>query len=528
MLRTRSLLLAGLAVLTAASASSAAELAGNWKLSFFEEAHPITFGLVKFEAKGGKLAATLLAVNSKRVPEGGAIEDTSVAGDRLRFTFRVKNQDILFEGTLPRDGSKQMVGSLAIGRQVVPARLEPTRLTSLDPVEVARDILSEPNPGPGVFDRALEQLAEAPEKKGKPDDVRELAERLHKLAEPYGPRWQREVALRIARGLVDEDGYEAVAVEFARRAERLLDAKERPAVQFRILNTLESALKRAGRADEAKQVGARLDKIPLEVETTPFAGRKGKSDRAVLVELFTGAQCPPCVAADLAFDGLGKTYKPAEVVLLQYHVNVPRPDALANPDTEARMEYYGEQVKGTPHVLFDGNPGAPGGGGLDEGEEKYREYRDVIDPLLDKPSLAELQVSAVRKGDEVQVRAKVSGLEKPGDKVRVRFALVEQTIRYAGTNGMRVHHHVVRALPGGPEGKALTARASEVSASVNVQDLRKRWGKYLDDVAKEGEFPSTDRPMDFKNLRIVAFVQNDATQEILQAVQAEVRDAGSE
>ena len=51
----------------------------------------------------------------------------------------------------------------------------------------------------------------------------------------------------------------------------------------------------------------------------------------VLVELFTGAECPPCVAADLAFDALGKTYKPTDVVLLEYHLHIPGPDALTNP-----------------------------------------------------------------------------------------------------------------------------------------------------------------------------------------------------
>ena len=54
---------------------------------------------------------------------------------------------------------------------------------------------------------------------------------------------------------------------------------------------------------------ARADKVPF-IAVKPFAGRKGKSDRAVLVELFTGAQCPPCVAADMAFDALPQTYKP--------------------------------------------------------------------------------------------------------------------------------------------------------------------------------------------------------------------------
>ena len=53
-------------------------------------------------------------------------------------------------------------------------------------------------------------------------------------------------------------------------------------------------------------------KSALNFKTEKFAGRKGKSTRAVLVELFTGAQCPPCVASDMAFDGLEKTYAPGD------------------------------------------------------------------------------------------------------------------------------------------------------------------------------------------------------------------------
>ena len=53
------------------------------------------------------------------------------------------------------------------------------------------------------------------------------------------------------------------------------------------------------------------------------------------MELFTGAQCPPCVAADVAFDVLEKTYKPADLVLIQYHLHIPGPDPLTNAASEA-------------------------------------------------------------------------------------------------------------------------------------------------------------------------------------------------
>src|SRR5262249_51347994 len=155
-----------------------------------------------------------------------------------------------------------------------------------------------------------------------------------------------------------QEGLAAIAVEQARRAERLLEPRDKVGVQMQTLRLLAAALKKAGKTDEAKEVEARLDKLDVSVKAEKFAGRKGASDRAVLVELFTGPQCPPCVAADLAFDALGKTFKPAEVVLLQYHVHIPGPDALTNPGTIARLRYYGDEVEGTPTILFNGKPGA--------------------------------------------------------------------------------------------------------------------------------------------------------------------------
>ena len=128
-----------------------------------------------------------------------------------------------------------------------------------------------------------------------------------------------------------------------------------------MLETLAAALDKDGKADEAKEVRARLKKTNLD-KPEPFAGRKGKSDRVVLVEMFTGAECPPCVAADKAFDALGKTFKPSDVILLQYHLHIPGPDPLTNPDSISRSRFYKDAVDGTPSILMNGKPGPDGGG----------------------------------------------------------------------------------------------------------------------------------------------------------------------
>ncbi len=80
------------------------------------------------------------------------------------------------------------------------------------------------------------------------------------------------------------------------------------------------------------------------------------------MELFTGAQCPPCVAADVAFDALLQTYKPTEFIGLQYHLHIPGPDPLTNNDSEERQKYYGSAIRGTPSTFFNGKarPAAAG------------------------------------------------------------------------------------------------------------------------------------------------------------------------
>jgi hypothetical protein len=229
------------------------------------------------------------------------------------------------------------------------------------------------------------------------------------------------------------------------------------------------------------------------------------------------------VAADLAFDAVEKTYRPSEVVLLQYHLHIPGPDPLTNKDTEARQMYYDEQIEGTPTAFFNGKPAAPGGGGLEDAQGKYKEYRAVIDPLLETSAKAKVQANAVRKGNRIDISAEVTDVEQQGDKVRLRLALVEDQVRYTGGNNLRFHHRVVRAMPGGVEGLALKEKSGKQSVTVNLDELRKSLSAYLDAYAERKSFPNDQRPMDFKNLSVVAFVQNDETKEILQAVQVEVR-----
>jgi hypothetical protein len=511
--------LAGVLLLPGGARAAEEAPAGTWKLTFAAPGRPpSSLWLVKLQRDGEKWTGTIAAVG-EGVPKESSVEDVRVNGDKLSFTLKIPRQTLSFEGKLTKLDAKKILGSLGFGPQAIPAFLEATTLKSLESYEVNKEIINKPEPGIEIFGAAIGLLQEATAKKAKPEEVRGWVEKASKAAELYGARWQRELAFAFAQILMDQEGFASVAVEQARKAERLMDPGAQPGAQLRVLNVLAKALKKAKKDDEAKEVEARIAKVEI-VKAEAFAGRKSKSERVVLVELFTGAQCPPCVAADLAFDGLAKTYKPTDVVLLQYHLHIPGPDPLTNADTEARQKYY--QVQGTPSIYFSGKPEVPGGGSFDEAPELYKKYRAVIDPLLEETTKIKLKVAAKRKGDKIDITAEVADLEKPGEKIRLRLALVEEEVQYTGGNTLKTHHHVVRDLPGGAAGFALKEKSAKQTATVDLKELRAKLTKYLDDYAKEEDFPSKDRPLALKDLRVVAFVQNDQTKEVIEAAEVKV------
>ena len=89
---------------------------------------------------------------------------------------------------------------------------------------------------------------------------------------------------------------------------------------------------------------------------------------------------------------------------------------------------------------------------------------------------------------------------------------------------MPAHHLVVRALPGGPVGIPVKDKMGKATVTVDLDELRKKLGKYLEDFTKEaGPFPGKMPSLDLKNLHLVAFLQDEKTREVLQAVQVDIK-----
>jgi hypothetical protein len=550
-----------------------------------------TAAIVKLKIDAGKAAGELVA-GSPRLKKV-VLKSAVLEGKTLRIVLQGGNAEMVFETTVSNDIGKRLPGVMSINGTLYPAWMEATKDTAIDlqaslrpidcpPLQEARTLSSKPlslrlqaqktkdaekkkdlqkkaaeadavakketprlyrevlakhADSPAVFDAALSLIRTAQSNDAKADDVKGWATTAIDAGKVYGPRWQTEYTAQVAVALLAQDNFSALAVDYARKADRTLLPQSSAADQMRVVTLLTKALRKTGKEDEAKTFDGRIAKLdaildreylatmpPFKGET--FAGRKAKSDRVVFMELFTGAMCPPCVAADLAFDGLQKTYKPSELVLIQYHMHIPGPDPLTNPDTEARWKFYGSALRGVPASLFNGKPAASGGGGIANAEDKYNAYREVIDPLLEEPGAVRLSASAQRKGDTIDINVRVTRLTEPGSNKKLRILLAEESIGYAGSNKIRFHHNVVRAFPGGVAGLELNDANSTHQASINLGQLRGGLTKYLDDFQTKNPtrpFSNPARPMAMEHLRVIAFVQDDSTKEILQAVQVEVK-----
>ena len=499
---------------------------GTWKATLTIFPSEISLFLIKITEKDGKLEGK---VEASPVPDFAKAEVEDIKATDSSVTVKVKGSSDgpTFNFTVtPGKDEKKLLGTCDFGRGPMFARLEKTEDTKIEPADAQK-------PVEGFQD--LRQAVQKTDAKEKGEALKKIVEKNADSVLGYYARLELITALA-ASGASSED-IKAEADKAAKLAESYNPVMKKTALEQANANEVKglksyvSALKKDGKTEELKTAEPRLAKIEKELDEAylktavpfkaePFKGRKDKSDRVVLYELFTGSECPPCVAADVAFDALAESYKPTDVVFLEYHLHIPRPDALTNKASEERGQFY--DIPGTPAAFIDGKEGPHQGGGKANSEAKYKEVVSAFADELGKQPQAKLNLTATHKGDAIEIVADASDVKEPGENVKLRVVLVEEVVRYPGGNGQRFHHHVVRAFPGGVEGMTLKEATGKQNVKVNVKDLAKDLNDYLNEYGKKVRFAFEDRPMDLKKLKVVAFVQNDKTKEIYQAAQVDI------
>ncbi len=247
-----------------------------------------------------------------------------------------------------------------------------------------------------------------------------------------------------------------------------------------------------------------------------------RSGRVVLVELYTGAGCPPCTAADVAFDGVLERYKREDVAVVVYHEHIPRPDPMANSDTVARWKF--QQGRGVPTYGIDGEMMPGGGGARSRAPEIEKRLNGRIEKDLETAPGASLTLAAVNDGGKVTVTAEAGGAASTHAALHV--LLLEKLIRYSGENGIRFHPVVVRSiaifeLKDGAIRKThdFTKEAVNAALKKHIDDFEKHDDRHN----KDGTFRFAERrdAVDWNNVAVVAFVQDLESKKVLQAAWAD-------
>ncbi len=300
----------------------------------------------------------------------------------------------------------------------------------------------------------------------------------------------------------DKDAYDAF---FNAAVENYKDSLDRARELYR---KLKGGL---GGFDAALEAGQKkLPFIPVPVK--PKADWKGK---AVLAELFTGAECPPCLAADLGMDGLLDTYEPKYLAVLEYHLPIPRPDPMINHATRQRALYYG--VQSTPSTFFDGVKSSTGGGDRAMARAKYEDYSaEVAQRLYEIPSV-NLEVRAAARGDSVEVSFVA---DKIGPGADYNLALVQDEEKFAGGNGILFHKMVVRDFIK-LDDAALEAKGYIIDLAAAEAAATERLDRYEKEASYT--FPERHSKIARNMLKVVFFVQEKSSKQVLNAVVCDVK-----
>src|SRR5579859_3406169 len=200
--------------------------AGTWKvtLPLNPKSADQALWLVKLERKDGKWNGRVLA-QAEDFPET-TLENLNVGKDTLRFTLKLPRQVFPFEFRLTGEKAAKLYGVLKRSGILNPAEMEQTTLTSLDQFDLLREALAKRKENADVIRTTMTLLSIASAKKAKPEEVRSWAARAVKASEAYGPVWQRDVLVSMVNLLAEQPGYEAIALTYARQAERMLEDQD--------------------------------------------------------------------------------------------------------------------------------------------------------------------------------------------------------------------------------------------------------------------------------------------------------------
>lgn len=219
----------------------------------------------------------------------------------------------------------------------------------------------------------------------------------------------------------------------------------------------------------------------------------------------TNASCDPCASQNPDFD-LDMENNHGDVVVLKYQWYFPGVDPMHSDNpTEAtnRVAYYG--INGVPTVAINGAIPPDNTGNAYDGAPALVD-QTMIDGYLDDSTNVQITLTHTLNLalDSVMITCDITnvGTTDIAAGKMLRVALIEEQINYAtapGTNGETEFNHVMRKMYPDDNGTSMGAITAGSTLSFSFAEA----------------LPTYIR--DVREVAVVAFVQDDANKEIMQA-----------
>jgi len=198
-----------------------------------------------------------------------------------------------------------------------------------------------------------------------------------------------------------------------------------------------------------------------------------KTDRTVLVELFTGAACGPCVNADYGLDDYIADHTRTDAVALVYHRSIPGPDKLETSETINRQAWYiSSGGASTPNMWVDGKIVRVGGFSTRAQGEQWFETQYTTR----RQTQSEFRVNVdatITPGLTGTVWVNVTALDTPSlNNLYLHTVIARETYGpYNGGNGVTTHHWTVRKMLPGLNGDSLSISSGQTKGFTYNFDL---------------------------------------------------------
>lgn len=219
--------------------------------------------------------------------------------------------------------------------------------------------------------------------------------------------------------------------------------------------------------------------------------------RLALVEVFTQHNCGPCASQNPALDSKIQA-NPEKFAAIKYSgwwpgANDDHRYLFNQADNDTRIGYY--SVNGVPTTIFAGTwDGSPAG-----------VTNTMIDDEIAIPGLFDVQISETVSGGNIDVSVDITPLnEVDPEMVTAQVVVIQDELLFptpTGTNGEKDFYEVMRYMIPNANGTQIT---SDIGVTSNISGT-----VAIDPIFEESM------------IRVVVFVQNDATKEIYMATKSD-------